>query len=267
MAIDSATAFISYCREDLQFVRRLATDLKGAGAKVWMDKLDLRPGQHWGRAIEDAVDSCSRLLVILSPASVVSQNVDREVLFALDERKEVIPVLYRECRIPFNLRPIHYVDFREGEDYASALEELRLALSLKLQSSTRPAAAGPKTRSKAEATRRAKAEALQLAKAQAAQRARAQAKRRARTEPERRAKAAATRRAKAEALQLAKAEAAQRARAEAKRRAKIESERRAKAEATRRAKAEALQLAKAEAAQRARAEAKRAARAGPARRA
>ena len=66
-----------------------------------MDKLDIRPGQRWEQKAEEALDKCTRLLVILSPASVSSRNVMAEVAFALDEQKEVIPVLYRACRIPF----------------------------------------------------------------------------------------------------------------------------------------------------------------------
>jgi hypothetical protein len=64
------------------------------------------------------------MLVILSPASVNSKNVMAEVAFALDEEKEIIPVLYRECKIPFRLRPIQYVDFRREQDYPAALQEL-----------------------------------------------------------------------------------------------------------------------------------------------
>ena len=122
MAANAPTAFFSYSREDLEFALRLAKDLKKAGANVWMDKLDIRPGQLWEQKAEEALYNCARLLVILSPASVNSRNVMAEVAFALDEQKEVIPVLHRECRIPFRLRPFQYVDFRT--DYSQGLEEL-----------------------------------------------------------------------------------------------------------------------------------------------
>ncbi len=119
MAADALAAFFSYSRDDLEFALRLARDLKKAGANVWMDKLDIRPGQLWERKAEEALDNCARLLVILSPASVSSRNVMAEVAFALDEQKEVIPVLYRECKVPFRLRPFQYVDFRT--DYSQGL--------------------------------------------------------------------------------------------------------------------------------------------------
>lgn len=71
--------------EDLEFALRLAKDLKKAGASVWMDKLDIRPGQLWERKVEEALRTCPRMLVILSPSSVNSRNVMAEVSFAMDQ--------------------------------------------------------------------------------------------------------------------------------------------------------------------------------------
>jgi hypothetical protein len=62
------------------------------------------------------------MLVVLSPAAVASNNVMDEVAFALDEGKTVIPVLREECRIPFRLRRVQYIDFKS--DYPAGLEAL-----------------------------------------------------------------------------------------------------------------------------------------------
>ena len=128
MPSDAPTAFFSYSREDLEFALRLAKDLKKAGASVWMDKLDIRAGQLWERKVEEALTNCPRLLVILTPSSVNSPQVMAEVAFALDEQKEVIPVLYRDCKIPYRLRPVQRVDFRS--DYAAAFEELLASIGV-----------------------------------------------------------------------------------------------------------------------------------------
>ena len=45
-----------------------------------------------------------------------------EIAFALDESKTVIPLMHRECRVPFRLRRLHYVDFKA--DYQSSLQVL-----------------------------------------------------------------------------------------------------------------------------------------------
>jgi len=122
LPIDPSTAFVSYAREDLELVLRLTKDLKAKGAKVWMDKLDIRLGQRWELEVESALNGCSRMLVIVSPASVASRNVLAEAAFAIDEGKEVIPVLIQECKIPFRLRPFQYADL--SSDYSSGLDEL-----------------------------------------------------------------------------------------------------------------------------------------------
>jgi photosystem II stability/assembly factor-like uncharacterized protein len=116
VAIEAQTAFISYSREDSEFALKLAEDLKAAGAAVWLDQLDIAPGQRWAQAVQNALNDCPRMLVILSPSSASSTNVDDEVSFALEEKKTVIPVLHRDCKIPFRLRPFQFVDFRGNYD-------------------------------------------------------------------------------------------------------------------------------------------------------
>jgi len=110
------TAFISYCRDDSEFASRLAEDLKAAGAPVWLDQVDIVPGELWDVAVERALNQCPRMLVILSPASVSSPNVLDEVSFALKKGKTVIPVLHRDCEIPFRLDRLQHLDFRTNYD-------------------------------------------------------------------------------------------------------------------------------------------------------
>jgi len=128
MGAESHTAFFSYSREDSDFAQKLAADLKSTGANVWMDQLDIEPGMRWDDAISKALERSPRVLVILSPASARSENVSDEVGFALSKQKHVIPVLYRDCDVPFRLARFQYVDFRNN--YESALQELTRALAL-----------------------------------------------------------------------------------------------------------------------------------------
>ena len=122
LATDTSAAFFSYCSADSEFALQLAGDLKAAGACVWMDQLDIRPGRLWDRSVEDALSTCPRMVVILSPASISSINVMDEVSFALEQQKTVIPVLLRDCKVPFRLRRLQYVNFRN--DYDLGLKEL-----------------------------------------------------------------------------------------------------------------------------------------------
>jgi len=121
-------AFVSYSRNDSEFVLRLVKDLTAAGASVWLDQLNLAAGQRWDRAIEIALAGCGRMLVILSPAAVASENVMDEISFAIDERKEIIPVLYGDCSVPLRLRRFQNIDFRG--DYERGLQKLVKTLGI-----------------------------------------------------------------------------------------------------------------------------------------
>ena len=125
---DAPIAFFSYSREDSEFALRLAADLRAAGASVWIDQLDIGPGQLWDRAVQSALESCPSVVIILSPASVKSDNVMDEINFALDQKKTLIPVLYRDCDIPFRVRRFQHLDFRT--EYDRMLQELRRFLHL-----------------------------------------------------------------------------------------------------------------------------------------
>ena len=203
MPTDAPTAFFSYSRNDSEFVLRLAGDLKAAGANVWLDQLDIQPGQRWARAVQDALNNSPRLLVVLSPSSVASTNVDDEVNFALEEHKTVIPVFYQDCKVPFQLRPFQYVDFRT--DYAGGLKVMLKTLSVEQQATVSAAAApealkeGPPTVSDEDDSKHAAEQArLEQERKQVAEQARVEEERRqaaekARLEQEERERLAAER--------------------------------------------------------------------------
>ncbi|HEY4857561.1 MAG TPA: TIR domain-containing protein [Xanthobacteraceae bacterium] len=111
--------FFSYARDDAAFALQLASDLRNGGAQLWIDQLDISPGEHWDKAIEAALKSCPAFLVILSPRSVSSSNVSDEVHYALEEGKKILPVMYQACELPFRLRRLQYIDFTK--DYKASL--------------------------------------------------------------------------------------------------------------------------------------------------
>jgi len=113
---DPAKAFVSYSRADTEFVLRLCQDLRAAGASIWLDQLDIHPGEDWDEAIERGLFECGRMLAVLSPKSVASQNVLDEIGYALSKKKPIIPVLHQDCEVPYRLNRIQYVDFRTAYD-------------------------------------------------------------------------------------------------------------------------------------------------------
>jgi CRP-like cAMP-binding protein len=119
--------FVSYVREDGDLVERVADDLLEQGIDVWLDKLHIKPGAGWARAIGEALEDCSAMLLFLSSNSLASTNVEDEWNYYLDEEKPIVPVLVEECKIPFRLRRIQYVDIL-GLDYQTALTRIVSAL-------------------------------------------------------------------------------------------------------------------------------------------
>jgi hypothetical protein len=136
----ATSAFFSYSRNDSEFALRLAEDLRARGASVWLDQLDIEPGQRWPQAIQEAMMKCQGILVVLSPSSVESPNVQDEVTFALEEKKVIIPIFYRDCKILLQLRGFQYADFRT--DYNRGLQALIKALGAEPQAATPAATVG-----------------------------------------------------------------------------------------------------------------------------
>jgi hypothetical protein len=108
--------FFSYGRADAEFVLKLAEDLRSIGTNLWLDQLDIPGGARWDRAVEEALHASPCLLVVLSPASVASNNVMDEVSFGLENEKRIVPILFKDCAIPFRLGRFQYIDFRVGYD-------------------------------------------------------------------------------------------------------------------------------------------------------
>lgn len=113
--------FLSYSRSDEKFALRLAQDLRAGGIAMWIDQLDIRPSEHWDRAIERAVRECRGLVVVLSPRSVASDNVADEISFAIDSGKSVLPVMIERCTLPLRLTRMQVID--ATGDYGRALKQ------------------------------------------------------------------------------------------------------------------------------------------------
>ena len=121
--------FISYSRVDgQQFAVELSARLRKAGANVWLDQVDIEPGKIWDFEIEKALQTSEAVIFIATEKSTSSNNVLNEVYYALEENKEVIPVIFHDCKMPFRLKRLQYIDFTNN--YETALARLLKALHL-----------------------------------------------------------------------------------------------------------------------------------------
>jgi len=120
------TYFLSYARADETIALKFADDLLAAGVQVWVDQYDIRPSQHWDRAVEAAVRSCEGMIVILSPRSAASPNVADEVSVAIDMQKALIPILIEPCVLPLRMTRMQFID--AARDYDAALKRCLAAI-------------------------------------------------------------------------------------------------------------------------------------------
>lgn len=118
--------FISYAREDAEFVTRLGAGLEALGLEVWTYKNDLEPGVQWAKAIEEALGRSKNVLFVLSEKANKSSWLRTEAAIALTQGgKRVIPIYCtKHAEVPFILRPFKGMDFSDPSSYPVLIERL-----------------------------------------------------------------------------------------------------------------------------------------------
>jgi hypothetical protein len=87
--------FISYSRKDgAQFAAWLRTWLEQRNLSVWQDIVALEGGRDWWSQIEEALKSkaLQHFILVVTPASLASPVVRREIRLARQEGKTACPV-------------------------------------------------------------------------------------------------------------------------------------------------------------------------------
>ena len=112
IVVDSKYVFLSYSRKDIKFVKQLAVDLKKEGFSVWMDQSSIPGGKHWDNHIEQALKKSFAVVLVISKASVKSENVKDEISFSKQRGVKIIPVLYQEAETPLGWDRWQWIDFR-----------------------------------------------------------------------------------------------------------------------------------------------------------
>lgn len=108
-----AHIFISYSKQDVEFMRYLKALLEAQGYSVWVDEARLTPSVRWWKTIEQNVTECSAFVIVMSPSASDSDWVEREILLAESENRTIIPVLLAGNPWP-RLANIQFEDMRAG---------------------------------------------------------------------------------------------------------------------------------------------------------
>jgi len=103
-------------------VSRVADMLRGHSVPVWYSKTNILGAQQWHDEIGIALGRCDWFMIVLSPRSVESMWVKRELLFALQQKRfenRIAPVLYEACdfeRLSWVLPSFQTISFQDSFD-------------------------------------------------------------------------------------------------------------------------------------------------------
>ena len=85
--------FISHVEEDTDLALETARGLEAAGYETWCYERDGYPGPDYLDQVDRAIRESQAVLVVISPDSLGSQQVEDEVKWAREQQKHFVPVL------------------------------------------------------------------------------------------------------------------------------------------------------------------------------
>ena len=130
MAKPVPRVYLSYASSEKRWARQLAESLAKVGVDVWDPAVEMLPGALPEEAAT-ALRHADALVVLISPSSMKSESVRRELQFALGEPKfqnRLIPVMVKRTPsddVPWILRHIEWAEgdpARVAEQIAATLE-------------------------------------------------------------------------------------------------------------------------------------------------
>mgnify|MGYP000087220762 CR=1 FL=1 len=115
------SVFISYNRNDEEFVDRLSQALVRHHVPVWRDKWQIGLGDSITNSVQDALDKASFVCLVLSNNALKSKWVEREITASLvreleEKQLSILPLVIDDCKLPLFLRDKLYADFRKDFD-------------------------------------------------------------------------------------------------------------------------------------------------------
>jgi len=103
--------FISHSHAEAALAKKLRGQLSELGLEVWDPAQQILPGDNWALEIGQALKKSRAMIVLLSPESMKSERVRREIEYALGDRNyagRVFPVMVRPTEeVPWILHRFH----------------------------------------------------------------------------------------------------------------------------------------------------------------
>lgn len=105
--------FISFSK-DFDIALKLKTKLEEQGFDVWIYLEDIPPTADWLKTIYRGILDSDIFLFLISPDSIISDTCNKEIIYAVDKGKRIIPVVVRK------------IDFK---DLPEGIKELQATIS------------------------------------------------------------------------------------------------------------------------------------------
>lgn len=131
--------FLSYAKEDKDFILECYEELKRKRFDPWMDEHDLLPGQAWDNCLKSNMKTTDVVLIFMSSKSVSKIGyVQKELNYFVDKRREfpenfiyLIPVQLDQCIVPESIsNEIQFINIDSdltGKEWDKVLRSLELA--------------------------------------------------------------------------------------------------------------------------------------------
>lgn len=127
--------FVSYARKDSGQVAPLLDALNFAGYRVWYDS-GIPAGKKWADSLAEHIMNCFVFILLVSRASVASDDCYDETSYALYKKKAVVSVYLEDVELPHGLEmKLHTLQWRKLSDYRNLMD---FAVSFERESAFTP---------------------------------------------------------------------------------------------------------------------------------
>src|SRR3712207_4225241 len=128
--------FISYAREDQEFVRELQEALEERERDTWIDWKDIPLTAKWKQEVFSAIENADSFAAVISPDFIASKPCQEELDHAAHNNKRIVPLWHRDVadeEVPPDLAAHQYVYLRESDDFGDSFERLLKALDTDME--------------------------------------------------------------------------------------------------------------------------------------
>ena len=115
-------AFVSYAHKDSADVDIVVQDLlvRRKDLRLFVDRVSLREGSAWPQELYEALDSCRKVIVVLSPPYLASKHCKFEFNVALLRQNDsamdvILPIYLQTTGLPTYMRLLQHFDCRERD--------------------------------------------------------------------------------------------------------------------------------------------------------